>query len=439
MAVLLEKHPDLDASRSSDGATPLYVAWSNKHGDIVKLLLTVSTPCVPVSLLGTEKNSMVTLEILKSAASGSSTTGTIRLTTSKVHSLDPELLRLVLGRLNFANLKCEWAAAHAPEFLAALSKLLLFAASKDDIPLATLLLDSHRIDPDSCSIDQTPLLAALGKGNREMARLLLSRSADPNIVLAGQPTPLQLCISRSDVEGVKLLLMAGANANLIGSPGSSTVAGQSPLRIALSARNEKISHILLSAGAVDQQTVSTHVSLTNRDLSALQLSDEEAARIPCHDSSTVVSLNLSSNLLQRLDTRAWRYPLLATLRLTSNKLVETPRGLSLLSQLTYLDLSGNSLSDLTSLCHDHPPKLSALILRNNPLPGIPLWMHRLSALQELEFDTSSTFAIPLSIQRLPTAELLGFLRATESKSIRWNTAKVWRLSSKAFAFIRFLR
>ncbi len=51
-------------------------------------------------------------------------------------------------------------------------------------------------------------------------------------------------------------------------------------------------------------------------------------------------------------------------------------------------------------------------------------MHRLTSLVTLELDASDGLGVPLAVLRLSTADLMRFLRATEQKSIRWNTAKV---------------
>ncbi len=55
---------------------------------------------------------------------------------------------------------------------------------------------------------------------------------------------------------------------------------------------------------------------------------------------------------------------------------------------------------------------------------MPLWLHRLTSLMTLELDASDNLGVPPAVLRLSTADLMRFLRATEQKSIRWNTAKV---------------
>ncbi len=60
--------------------------------------------------------------------------------------------------------------------------------------------------------------------------------------------------------------------------------------------------------------------------------------------------------------------------------------------------------------------------------SLPLWLHRLTSLTTLELDASDGLGVPPAVLRLSTADLMRFLRATEQKSIRWNTAKVGLLA-----------
>ncbi len=77
--------------------------------------------------------------------------------------------------------------------------------------------------------------------------------------------------------------------------------------------------------------------------------------------------------------------------------------------------------------------LSLLALTTFPLCcSLPLWLHRLTTLTTLELDASDGLGVPPAVLRLSTADLMRFLRATEQKSIRWNTAKV-----RAAMFLEF--
>lgn len=137
-------------------------------------------------------------------------------------------------------------------------------------------------------------------------------------------------------------------------------------------------------------------------------------------------MKLNDNHLQHPDfSPLYHLPSLTTLLLAKNQLNQLPSGLSVLTNLTHLDLCHNTITDLYPLLEDYPPNLSTLLLRGNPLSNLPLRLHTLKTLQTFEFDPISGLGgIPDTVLQLPAPDLFVFLQSIEEKSIQWSSAKL---------------
>lgn len=87
-----------------------------------------------------------------------------------------------------------------------------------------------------------PLAAAIKKGDRAAALLLLSRKADVNVAEANGTTPLHYAAYREDVDLVERLLKAGAK------PSVANEFGSTPMSEAAAVGNAAIIRLLLQAG-----------------------------------------------------------------------------------------------------------------------------------------------------------------------------------------------
>ncbi len=119
------------------------------------------------------------------------------------------------------------------------------AVTRDDIVTVTRLLDAGA-DPNCYAVvctnhyemPPTALIAALGKKNHAMVRLLLSRGANPNVV-GDLHFPLEEAIDGTDKTSVELLLKAGADVNKQGD------SEWNPLEVAAQFGGESIVTLLL--------------------------------------------------------------------------------------------------------------------------------------------------------------------------------------------------
>lgn len=141
------------------------------------------------------------------------------------------------------------------------NETMLFAAiAREDVDLACRLLRSNprlveaEEDWDDATADEagllpareaTPLLRAVGRGNRELVELLLRHGAavDATCGCAGGESPLWAATVSGDVELVRLFLDEGAD------PNRSAFGGVTPLHVATMRGYETISQLLLDAGA----------------------------------------------------------------------------------------------------------------------------------------------------------------------------------------------
>lgn len=152
------------------------------------------------------------------------------------------------------------AKEHAHEIEAGGSTALLFAASSGDLASARALLDRGADANDAAADGNSALVLAAFNGHGPVARLLLERGADPNAAGAGYAA-LHAAVLRGDAESVRALLATGANPNVRltrGSPvrrfGSqwalpNNLNGATPLFVATIYLELDLMRALLAAGA----------------------------------------------------------------------------------------------------------------------------------------------------------------------------------------------
>jgi len=88
---------------------------------------------------------------------------------------------------------------------------LHLAVSVENVELVDLLLEQKDIDINSINKNgETPLYVACGVSNRVIAEKLLSRNADPNILVQNCVSPLSRCIYNGKIRMVELLVEKGA-------------------------------------------------------------------------------------------------------------------------------------------------------------------------------------------------------------------------------------
>lgn len=110
---------------------------------------------------------------------------------------------------------------------------------------------------------------------------------------------------------------------------------------------------------------------------------------------------MSPDFLQRLQPK--QMSALVSLELTSQNLNRIPSKLRKLKGLSQLDLSGNHISDLSEVTH--LPKLTRLLLKYNHIKHLPVQDLPIS-LQYLDISHNHITAIPLGLNKLPSLALL---------------------------------
>lgn len=102
---------------------------------------------------------------------------------------------------------------------------------------------------------QTPLYAALEKGNLDVVRILLENGANVNLAIYYGITPLYFAVDTNNLEAVRLLLEKGAYANL------ARDSYYTPLYVAAKNGNTEIVRLLLEKGAQASLTTKGHTPL----------------------------------------------------------------------------------------------------------------------------------------------------------------------------------
>lgn len=122
----------------------------------------------------------------------------------------------------------------------------LSAVTGNDLDAVGRMLDVGGIDVNyrTSLTGATALGSACGLGHVEMARLLLARGADPNIVNSSGRTPLQMAAYDGSTAIVEMLIQAGANVDI-----ADTEYGYTPLAAASRKGHADTVRVLINAGA----------------------------------------------------------------------------------------------------------------------------------------------------------------------------------------------
>ena len=129
---------------------------------------------------------------------------------------------------------------------------LCFKRRYHDTDEAKLLVSSGMVDAN-CRVaiqteydnlrSSTPLLCAASAGNRDMAKLLLERGADPNLADSKGQAPLHKAAYQGHVELINVLIKSGAQVNV------SDNEGETPLHKAAYQGHKEVIAVLIKSGA----------------------------------------------------------------------------------------------------------------------------------------------------------------------------------------------
>lgn len=134
---------------------------------------------------------------------------------------------------------------------------LIWAASRNDVEMADLLLRAGADVKAANDYGATALYAAAGKANSAMVVKLLAAGADPNVGLDSGETPLMEAARQGNVATVSALLSAGADPNVQEKNG-----GQNALIWAISERHAAVTDELVRHKAdVNARTKSEFTAL----------------------------------------------------------------------------------------------------------------------------------------------------------------------------------
>jgi ankyrin repeat protein len=147
---------------------------------------------------------------------------------------------------------------------------LSWASYWDDVEMANLLISSGAGPDIANELGVTPLALACGNRSARMVETLLKAGADPNIAQLNGQTPLMVCARTGDVAAVGPLLDRGAEVNA-----REVERGQTALMAAASGKHLAVVTALIEHGAeVNARTDSGFTSL----MFATQQGDWESAR-----------------------------------------------------------------------------------------------------------------------------------------------------------------
>jgi ankyrin repeat protein len=124
------------------------------------------------------------------------------------------------------------------------STALAWAANRDDLETADLLLRAGAKVNQANDYGVTPLSLACTNRNAAMVERLLKAGADPNAVLWTGETPVMVCARTGNVETVKLLLSHKADPNA-----KETQQGQTALMRAVAEKHQDVVQALIEGGA----------------------------------------------------------------------------------------------------------------------------------------------------------------------------------------------
>lgn len=120
---------------------------------------------------------------------------------------------------------------------------LHWAAYRDDVPVAEMLLKAGARVNAANDLGATPLWAASQNGSDAMVRVLLAAGADPNLALLAGETPLMVASRGGFAPVVAQLLAKGAKVN------AAATRGQTALMWAASQKHPDVVRLLIAAGA----------------------------------------------------------------------------------------------------------------------------------------------------------------------------------------------
>ena len=121
---------------------------------------------------------------------------------------------------------------------------LHWAAHRDDLKNAVLLIEAGADVRASNELEVSPLWLACVNGSASMVRVLLGAGADPNAAPASGETPLMHAARSGSTDAVKLLLLHGADVNA-----KTPLEDQTALMWALSEKHAEVSRTLIEHGA----------------------------------------------------------------------------------------------------------------------------------------------------------------------------------------------
>lgn len=120
---------------------------------------------------------------------------------------------------------------------------LHWAAYRDDVPLAEMLLKAGARVNAANDLGATPLWTASLNGSEAMVRMLLAAGADPNLALLAGETPLMVASRGGFAPVVSQLLAKGAKVNATGT------RSQTALMWAAAQKHPGVVRLLITAGA----------------------------------------------------------------------------------------------------------------------------------------------------------------------------------------------
>ncbi len=150
-----------------------------------------------------------------------------------VKSEDPDAVAALLGEATDVD-------AAQPDGATALH----WAAFRDSLAIADLLIDAGADVSVSNELGATPLWLAADNGSAPMVARLLAAGARPNVALPEGETPIMTASRTGSVDAVNALLAAGAEVNA-----SETTRGQTALMWAVAQGHHAVVAVLIEQGA----------------------------------------------------------------------------------------------------------------------------------------------------------------------------------------------
>ncbi|KAH0557197.1 hypothetical protein GP486_005013 [Trichoglossum hirsutum] len=207
-----------DANRIANYYTPLHLAASNNHVEVVKVLLSFN------------------LDIDIQCPDGSPYTGYTALTMATVNGY-ADIVRLLLEAGANINHKSEhnffplqYAVTYDREDIFRIlmeygpdldlvdddgDTALNCIQSSTPLSIVKLLINGGSDPQTRNNKRDTPLCKAAYSGNLDVVKYLITKKAELNVIGGGEGSPLHIACRRSNLELVKILVAAGADVNLV--------------------------------------------------------------------------------------------------------------------------------------------------------------------------------------------------------------------------------